>query len=91
MSDIKTILTDAEDFLGQAANSTGERAAELYEKALACLKQAKDEAAHAQIVIVEKSKKAVRAAEDYMNNHPLASIGISACVGILIGLLINRK
>lgn len=42
MSDIKTVLADAEDLLKQAASSTGDRAAELREKAMSRLKQAKE-------------------------------------------------
>ena len=44
MSDIRTVLADAEDLLKQAANATGERASELRETALTRLKQAKDKA-----------------------------------------------
>jgi ElaB/YqjD/DUF883 family membrane-anchored ribosome-binding protein len=91
MSDIKTVLADAEDLLKQAASSTGERATELREKALARLKQAKDKAADVQVVVVEKGKRAARATDDYVHEHPWASIGIAAGAGVLVGLLINRK
>ncbi|WP_186124122.1 DUF883 family protein [Burkholderia gladioli] len=66
MSDIKTVLADAEDLLKQAAATTGDRASELREKA-------------------------VRATDDYVHEHPWTSIGVAAGVGVLIGLLINRK
>jgi ElaB/YqjD/DUF883 family membrane-anchored ribosome-binding protein len=91
MSDIKNVLADAEDLLKQAASSTGERATELREKALARLKQAKEKAADVQVVVVEKGKKAARATDDYVHEHPWASIGIAAGVGMVLGLLINRK
>ena len=77
MSDIKTVLADAEDLLKQAASTTGERATELREKAVSRLKQAKE--------------KAARATDDYVHEHPWQSIGIAAGVGVLIGLLINRR
>ncbi|CAR53516.1 DUF883 family protein [Burkholderia cenocepacia] len=91
MSDIKTVLSDAEDLLKQAASSTGDRAAELREKAMSRLKQAKEKAADVQVVVVEKGKKAARATDDYVHEHPWTSIGEAAGVGVLIGLLINRK
>lgn len=91
MSDIKTVLADAEDLLKQAASSTGDRATELREKALARLKQAKEKATDVQVVVVEKGKKAAHATDDYVHEHPWTSIGIAAGVGVLIGLLINRK
>ncbi len=91
MSDIKNVIADAEDLLKQAASSTGERAAELRETAVARLKQAREKAADVQVVVVEKGKKAVRATDDYVHEHPWTSIGIAAGVGVLVGLLINRK
>jgi ElaB/YqjD/DUF883 family membrane-anchored ribosome-binding protein len=91
MSDIKTVLADAEDLLKQAATATGERASELRETALTRLKQAKEKAADAQVVVIERGKKAARATDDYVHEHPWASIGIAAGIGLVIGLWINRK
>ncbi|WP_153099576.1 DUF883 family protein [Paraburkholderia hayleyella] len=91
MSDIKTVLADAEDLLKQAASATGERASELRETTLARIKQAREKAADVQVVVVEKGKKAARATDDYVHEHPWASIGIAAGIGALIGLLVNRK
>ncbi|UDG82977.1 putative protein YqjD [Candidatus Vallotia lariciata] len=91
MSDIKTVLSDAEDLLKQAASTTGERANELSEKALIRLKQAKEKASDVQVVVVKKGKKAARATDDYVHDHPWTSIGVATGIGMLIGLLINRK
>jgi len=91
MSDIKSVLADAEDLLKQAAAATGERASELRETAMTRLKQAKEKAADAQVVVIERGKKAARATDDYVHEHPWASIGIAAGVGMVIGLLINRR
>ncbi len=91
MTDIKTILLDAEDLLKQASTATGQQATELREKALAQLAQAKERAADIQVVVVEKGRMAARATDDYVHNHPWQATGIAAGIGILIGLLINRK
>ncbi|CFB60326.1 membrane protein [Pandoraea apista] len=91
MTDIKSVLADAEDLLKQAANTTGERASELSDKALALLKQAKEKASDVQVVVVEKSKKAARATDDYVHDHPWQAVGIAAGIGVVIGLLLNRK
>ncbi len=89
MSDIKTVLADAEDLLKQAA--AGERASELRETAMTRLKVAWEKAADAQVVVIEQGKKAARATDDYVHEHPWESIGIAAGIGMVIGLLINRK
>jgi len=75
MSDIKTVLADAEDLLKQAASATGERASELRETALTRLKQAKEKAADAQVVVIEKGKKAARATDDFVSTCPETSDG----------------
>ncbi len=91
MSDIKTVLADAEDLLKQAAATTGERASELRETAISRLKVAREKAADAQVVVIERGKKAARATDDYVHEHPWTSIGIAAGIGMVIGMLINRK
>ena len=91
MTDIKAVLADAEDLLKQAASATGERAIELREKALAQLKYAKEKAADAQVIVVEKGKAAARKTDDFVHEHPWQSLGVAAATGFLLGLLINRK
>ena len=91
MTDIKSVLADAEDLLKQAANTTGERASELSDKALTLLKQAKEKASDVQVVVVEKSKQAARVTDDYVHDHPWQAVGIAAGIGVVIGLLLNRK
>ncbi len=91
MTDIKTVLADAEDLLKQAANTNGERASELSDKALALLKQANEKASDVQVVVVEKSKQAARATDDYVHDHPWQAVGIAAGIGVVIGLLLNRR
>ena len=52
---------------------------------------ARFEAADVQVVVVEKGKQAARVTDDYVHEHPWAAIGIAAGVGVLVGLLVNRK
>ena len=91
MSDIQSLLADAEDLLKQAANTTGERASELSDKGLALLKQAKERASDVQVAAVEKSKQAARATDGYVHDHPWQAVGIAAGIGVVTGLLLNRK
>ncbi len=90
-TDMKVVLGDAEDLLKAAASSSGERAAELREKAMESLRCAKEAIQDAQEAIFEKSKVAVRATDDYVHDHPWRAVGIAAGVGLLIGLLMNRR
>ena len=91
ISDVKLVLADAEDLLKAAAASTGEKAAELRERAAVALKRAKEKVQDIQDVVVEKSKVVARATDDYVHDNPWKAVGIAAGLGFLIGLLVNRK
>lgn len=91
MTDVKTVLSDAETLLKQAASSSGEKAAELRERGMGMLRQAKEKAQDLQDAVVHKSKAAARATDDYVHDHPWQAVGVAAGVGLLIGLLLNRK
>ena len=90
MSDLKTGPADSEDQLSRAESAPSESAPRLRERVLARMQGARERATHVQIVVVTNGKKAARATDDYVHEHPWASIGIAAGVGVLVGLLINR-
>ncbi len=91
MSDMRTALSGAEELLRQAAASTGDRAAELRERGLNALRQAKEKAQDIQDTVTSTSKQAARAADDYVHAHPWRAIGLAGSIGLLLGLIINRK
>ena len=90
VSDVKTVLSDAEDLLRQSAASTGEQAVQLRERGMVMLRQARDKAQSLQEAAVARSKDAARAADDYVHENPWRSIGVAFSVGIVLGLLVNR-
>jgi ElaB/YqjD/DUF883 family membrane-anchored ribosome-binding protein len=90
-SDMKIVLSDAEDLLKAAASSSGERAVELREKALVSLRRAREVMQDAQSAVLEKGKAAARATDDYVHDHPWKAVGIAAAVGFVLGLIINRR
>ncbi|MGI4983942.1 MAG: DUF883 family protein, partial [Janthinobacterium lividum] len=87
MTDIKAVLADVEDLLKQAASTTGDRANELREKAMAQLRQAKEKASDVQVIVVEKGKAAARVTDDYVHDNPWQSLGMAAAAGFIVGLL----
>lgn len=91
MTDVKSVLADAEELLRQAASSTGERAAELRERAMTMLKQAKEKAQDLQDAVVDGTRRAARATDDYVHDHPWKAVGIAAAAGLVVGLLLNRR
>ncbi|WP_019938280.1 YqjD family protein [Bordetella sp. FB-8] len=87
----KTSLDDAEELLRQAASMTGEKAAELRERAMAALKRTRDTLYDAQDAVFQKGRLAARVTDDYVHDKPWQAIGIAAGAGLLIGMLISRR
>lgn len=90
VADVKTVIGDAEDLLRQSAASTGEHAAQLRERGMAMLRQAREKAQDLQGKAVERGKAAARAADDYVHENPWRSIGVGFAAGLVVGLLLNR-
>jgi len=90
-SDVAKVIDDAEELLAQADASTGEQAAELRRRGLRLLRQAAEKAQDLQDAVVERSKAAAQATDDYVHDHPWKAIGVAAAVGLAVGLLINRS
>lgn len=91
ITDLKVVLSDAETLLRSAAATTGEKAAELREKASATLKGASERIVDLQATAREKGKAAAAATDDFVHERPWTAVGIAAGVGFLVGLLVNRK
>jgi ElaB/YqjD/DUF883 family membrane-anchored ribosome-binding protein len=90
-SDVHKAISGAEDMLAQAANATGEKAAELRGRALEQLKALREKLADAQHTALEKGQAAVHATDDYVHDHPWRSILAAASLGVVVGLLISRR
>jgi ElaB/YqjD/DUF883 family membrane-anchored ribosome-binding protein len=90
-ADVNRAIAGAEDMLTQAANTTGEKAAELRGRALEQLKALRSHLKDAQSVALEKSKAAAHATDDFVHDNPWRSIVAAASVGVVVGLLIGRR
>lgn len=91
VSAIRSEISDAEDVLSATADQAGEKISRLRERIQTRLREAKLQLAEAEAVLVAKSKAAARATDDYVHESPWTSIGIAAGVGVLIGLVLNRR
>ena len=90
-SDVSDAISGAEDMLAQAANATGEKAAELRARALQQLKALRERLDDARHAALHRSKLAARATDEYVHDHPWRSILAAASVGVVVGLLIGRR
>jgi ElaB/YqjD/DUF883 family membrane-anchored ribosome-binding protein len=91
VSDIKTVISEAEEMLGATADQAGEKIANVRNRIQARLKDAKVRLVEAEEVLVAKSKAAARATDDYVRESPWTAVSVAAGAGLLIGLLIGRR
>ena len=91
VQDFRTVVADAEELLKATASQAGEKVAVARERIQDSLHQVKVKLAEAEDVIVQRSKQAARATDDYVRENPWQAVGAAAGVGLLIGLLIGRR
>ena len=91
MSDLRTVIADAEEVLKVTADQASSGAAELRVRMQERLHQAKIRLQDLQDSAVARARAAGHAADDSVHEHPWKAIGAAAGVGMIIGLLIGRR
>lgn len=91
VADMKIVVADAEEILRQTANVAGEKAGELRERIQERLRDAKIRIADAEAVLVDRTKAAARATDDFVQENPWKAVGIAAGIGLLLGVIIGRR
>ena len=89
--DLKIVIADAEELLRATASQAGEKVAVAREKIQDSLSRAKVKLAEAEDVMIDKTKQAARATDEYVHEHPWKAVGVGAGIGLIIGLLIGRR
>jgi len=91
VSDMKVVVSDAEEILRATAGVAGDKIGELRERITDRLRDAKVRLADAEELLVDRTRAAARATDDYVNDNPWRAVGIAAGVGLLIGIIIGRR
>jgi ElaB/YqjD/DUF883 family membrane-anchored ribosome-binding protein len=90
-SDLRVVVADAEELLRATAGQMGEKAVVARERIQESLRVAKEKLSRVEEAVVDKTKAAARATDDYVHEHPWGAVGIAAAVGLVIGMLISRR
>ena len=94
-SNLKQLVSDADELLAATANSTDSKVTELRQRIGATLKNAKGRLHDAQESVLTQAKAAGQATDKYVHEHPWQSVGAAAAtgalVGLLVGLLVSRR
>ncbi len=88
---VNKALEQAETLLEEATTAGPEKAAELRAKAKEKIKAANESIKHIYKKTAEKGEKAYSEVDSYVKTNPWSAVGISAAVGLVLGLLIARK
>jgi ElaB/YqjD/DUF883 family membrane-anchored ribosome-binding protein len=91
VSDLKRVMSDAEQLLHATAGQASTEIAGLRARIQETLASARVNLADAQAVVVDKAKEAGRVADDYVHDNPWKAVGVAAGVGLIVGLLIGRR
>jgi ElaB/YqjD/DUF883 family membrane-anchored ribosome-binding protein len=91
ISDFKVVIADAEALLKASANGGGEKVEELRSKAVESINAMKSRLSDAETRVIEKTKEAAKATDEYVHENPWSSIGAAAGVGLIVGFLLGRR
>lgn len=90
MQDLRMVVADAEELLRATASQAGEKVAAARERIQGHLDAAKERLEDAEAMMIEKTKAAALATDEYVHDNPWRAVGIAAGVGLVVGMLIAR-
>ena len=91
VSEIKAVISDAEEMLSATADQAGEKVANLRARVQTRLLDAKERLSEAEELLVARTRAAAQATDAYVHESPWTAIGIAAGVGLLVGLVVARR
>ena len=91
VADLKVVVADAEELLRATASQAGEKVSAARERIQASLATAKVKLGEAERALLEKTKEAAKAADEYVHENPWQAVGIAAAAGLVLGILISRR
>lgn len=91
IDDMKVVVADAEEILRATAGVAGEKMTELRERIGERMRVAKLRIEGAEVALVDRTKAAARATDDFVNDNPWRAVGIAAGVGLLLGIIVGRR
>jgi ElaB/YqjD/DUF883 family membrane-anchored ribosome-binding protein len=91
ISDLKSVIQDAESWLRHGGQLTGDELKAAKAKFERTIVKAKDDIIRLEEAVVERTKVAARATDDYVQENPWKAVGIGTAVGIVLGMLLAPR
>lgn len=90
MSDMKSVITEAEQWLQTSAAQAGDGLQDARDNFDVTLQAAKTDLLRLESTMLARARIAAKATDTYVKDNPWQAVGIVAAVGMLFGLLITR-
>ncbi len=87
VSDLRTVMRDAEELMKATAGQAGEKVGEVRARLAAAMESAKATVHRLE----DKTIAAAKATDRVVREHPYESLGVAFGVGLLVGVLVARK
>ena len=91
MSDLKSVIQDAEQWLRHGGQLTGDELQAAKAKFERTISSAKADLIRLEEAVVERTKEAAKATDQYVHDNPWKSVAIGAGLGLLVGLVVARR
>jgi ElaB/YqjD/DUF883 family membrane-anchored ribosome-binding protein len=77
--------------LFRSAGAAGDKVGELRDRLGVRLRDAKERVLDLEAAVVDKTKAAARATDDFVHEQPWKAVGVAAALGLALGVLIGRR
>ncbi|MDO8988895.1 MAG: DUF883 family protein [Sideroxyarcus sp.] len=91
IDDLQMVVADAEALLQATASQAGESAVAARSRIQKSLHIVKERLIDAEEAVIERSKEAAKATDEYAHDNPWKAIGVTAALGLIAGMLIARR
>ncbi len=89
-ADIKMLVQDAEELMTATAAETGDKVVEVRRRMQQTVNDVKPHIATIETAVSRQLTSAAACTDTYVRDNPWTAMGISAGVGLVIGLLVSR-
>jgi ElaB/YqjD/DUF883 family membrane-anchored ribosome-binding protein len=90
-ADVRVLVNDTEELVKATASQAGEKIVDIRNRAQEAVANLKPQLAQLETAVIDKARNTATATDDYIHENPWSAIGISASIGLVIGLLIGRR
>ena len=91
VADLKSVINDTEELLRATANQGGESLGAVRDRVAERVARAKADLTGIGEDAMARGKAAAQSADEYVHTHPWQAVGMAAAIGLIVGLLTQRR